>query len=123
MLANDLAKAIANLWSPVAISVGRLRRKLLYQWRDRFRAEGKAGFERPVGRPAGSTSKAPGPPPVSQAELRIAELRVSWTDGTGTFPKPILATVLGLPPHPDVTIRSSQVLAASKMNPILTPGD
>jgi transposase len=51
-----------------------VRRKLLYQWRDRFRAEGKAGFERPVGRPAGSTSKAAGPPPVSQAELRIAEL-------------------------------------------------
>jgi transposase len=51
-----------------------VRRKLLYQWRDRFRAEGKAGFERPVGRPAGSRSKASGPPPASQAELRIAEL-------------------------------------------------
>jgi transposase len=51
-----------------------VRRKLLYQWRDRFQAEGKAGFERRVGRPPGGESKTPSPPPASAAEVRIAEL-------------------------------------------------
>jgi transposase-like protein len=31
-----------------------VRRKLLYQWRDRLQAEGNAGLERRVGRPPGS---------------------------------------------------------------------
>jgi transposase len=51
-----------------------VRRKLLYQWSDRFQVEGKAGFERRVGRPPGSKSKTSGPPGASAAEVRIAEL-------------------------------------------------
>ena len=51
-----------------------VRRKLLYQWRDRFQAEGRAGFERRVGRPPGSESKRSNPPPACATELRIAEL-------------------------------------------------
>jgi transposase len=51
-----------------------VRRKLLYQWRDQFQAEGRPGLERRRGRPPGSKSQAPSPPAPSAAELRIAEL-------------------------------------------------
>ena len=51
-----------------------VRRKLLYQWRDQFQAEGRAGLERRRGRPPGSKSQALSPPSPSAAELRIAEL-------------------------------------------------
>jgi transposase-like protein len=34
-----------------------VRRKLLYEWRDRFQAEGSAGLERRVGRPPGSKAQ------------------------------------------------------------------
>jgi transposase len=51
-----------------------VRRKLLYQWRDQFRAEGRAGLERRRGRPPGSKSQTVSPPAPSAAELRIAEL-------------------------------------------------
>lgn len=51
-----------------------VRRKLLYQWRDQFQAEGKAGLERRRGRPPGSKSETISPPAPSPAELRIAEL-------------------------------------------------
>jgi transposase len=51
-----------------------VRRKLLYQWRDQFQAEGKAGLQRRRGRPPGSKSQTISPPAPSPAELRIAEL-------------------------------------------------
>jgi transposase len=51
-----------------------VRRKLLYQWRDLIRAEGKAGLEKRPGRPPGSKSRNISPPAPSAAELRIAEL-------------------------------------------------
>ena len=51
-----------------------VRRKLLYQWRDRLQAEGKAGLERRVGRPRGSKSEKVSRSVPSAAELRIAEL-------------------------------------------------
>ena len=51
-----------------------VRRKLLYKWRDQFRAEGRAGLERRRGRPPGSKSQNVSPPAPSAAELRIAEL-------------------------------------------------
>jgi transposase len=51
-----------------------VRRKLLYKWRDQFRAEGRAGLERRRGRPPGSKSQIVSPPAPSAAELRIAEL-------------------------------------------------
>ncbi len=51
-----------------------VRRKLLYQWRDQFKAEGKAGLERRRGRPPGSKSQTISPPAPSPSELRIAEL-------------------------------------------------
>jgi transposase len=51
-----------------------VRRKLLYQWRDLFRAGGRAGLERRRGRPPGSKSEIVSPPAPSAAESRIAEL-------------------------------------------------
>jgi transposase-like protein len=52
-----------------------VRRKLLYQWRDQFRSEGRAGLERRRrGRPPGSKSQTVSPPAPSAADLRIAEL-------------------------------------------------
>ena len=51
-----------------------VRRKLLYQWRDQFQAEGRAGLERRRGRPPGSKSETVSPPVPSAADLRIAEL-------------------------------------------------
>jgi transposase len=50
-----------------------VRRKLLYEWRDRLQAEGSAGPKRRVGRPPGSGSRVSRSVP-SAAELRIAEL-------------------------------------------------
>jgi transposase len=72
---QEAVRRMAGAGSIVGLAAQlRVRRKLLYQWRDRFQAEGKAGFERRVGRPPGSKSKTPSPPPASAAELRVAEL-------------------------------------------------
>jgi transposase len=51
-----------------------VRRKLLYEWRDRLEAEGRSGLERRRGRPRGSKSEEVPPPAASASELRIAEL-------------------------------------------------
>jgi transposase len=51
-----------------------VRRKLLYEWRDRFEAEGRSGLERRRGRPPGSKLEELSPPAPSAPELRIAEL-------------------------------------------------
>lgn len=74
------------------ISVGALaadlkvRRGLLYRWRDQWKRLGEAAFTRKVGRPLGSVSAGPGRPPaaegaeaaplilVSVERRRIAEL-------------------------------------------------
>ena len=63
------AKTIIGLAKELGIP-----RKLLYEWRDQFRAGGKAGLEGRRGRPPGSKSQAISPPASSAAELRIAEL-------------------------------------------------
>jgi transposase-like protein len=50
-----------------------IKRAVLYRWRDTYRKEGRAGFERPVGRPPGRA--APGPRAAPEAaQRRIAEL-------------------------------------------------
>ncbi len=51
-----------------------VRRKHLYEWRDRFELEGRSGLERRRGRPPGSKSEKIPPPAPNAAELRIAEL-------------------------------------------------
>jgi transposase-like protein len=50
-------------------------RKLLYQWRDRLQAGGRAGLKRRRGRPPGSSSQTVSPPAPSAADLRIAQLK------------------------------------------------
>jgi transposase len=72
---QDAVRRMASAASIVGLAAQLgVRRKLLYQWRDRFQVEGKTGFERRVGRPPGSKSKTSSPPPASATELRIAEL-------------------------------------------------
>ena len=63
------AKTIIGLAKELGIS-----RKLLYQWRDRLQAGGRAGLERRRGRPPGSSSQIASPPAPSAADLRIAQL-------------------------------------------------
>ena len=52
-----------------------IRRSVLYRWRDVYRKEGMAGFERPVGRPPGREARlGPTTDPQAAATQRIAEL-------------------------------------------------
>jgi transposase-like protein len=68
-----------------------VRRKLLYQWRDQFQAEDRAGLERRRGRPPWSKSQTVSPPAPSAADLRIGELerllgRFTLTQSSWTAP-------------------------------------
>ena len=53
----------------------RIKRSVLYRWRDAYRKEGTAGLQRPIGRPPG-ISNPPGPVASSEevAARRVAEL-------------------------------------------------
>ena len=52
-----------------------IKRSVLYRWRDAYRKDGAAGFERPVGRPPGMAAapRATASPEAAAAQ-RIAEL-------------------------------------------------
>jgi transposase-like protein len=63
------AKTIIGLAKELGV-----RRKLLYEWREKLAAGGKAALERNKGRPPGSRSKVVVQRVPSAAELRIAEL-------------------------------------------------
>ncbi|HEY0794475.1 MAG TPA: helix-turn-helix domain-containing protein [Acidisarcina sp.] len=63
------AKTITGLATELGV-----RRKFLYEWRDKLRNGGKAALERGRGRPPGSQSKTVPPATPNAAELRIAEL-------------------------------------------------
>jgi transposase-like protein len=54
----------------------KIKRKLLYQWRDAWRASGEAGFNRKRGPKPGTVRKPPADPPdeLALARARIAEL-------------------------------------------------
>lgn len=52
-----------------------ITRSVLYRWRDVYRKEGFAGFERPVGRPPGTAvTRGATADPETAAAQRIAEL-------------------------------------------------
>lgn len=52
-----------------------IKRAILYRWRDIYRKEGTAGFDRPRGRPPGlATAPGPARDPEGAAAKRIAEL-------------------------------------------------
>ncbi len=57
----------------VAAAIG-VRRKLLYQWRDAWRAMGSAGFNRKRGRKPGWKAGAAASHELRKAQARIAEL-------------------------------------------------
>jgi transposase len=63
------AKTISGLAKELGI-----RRRFLYEWRNKLAAGGRAALERGRGRPPGSQSKTVSQPGPSAAELRIAEL-------------------------------------------------
>ncbi|MGH9581522.1 MAG: transposase [Bryobacteraceae bacterium] len=59
----------------------KIKRSVLYRWRDRYRKEGAGGFSRPVGRPPGrgggvlaSKDRVEKDPVPASAARRIAEL-------------------------------------------------
>lgn len=49
-----------------------IKRSVLYRWRDAYRRNGRAGLERPPGRPSGGARASSGAEPA--AARRIAEL-------------------------------------------------
>ena len=50
-----------------------IKRSVLYRWRDAYRMEGAAGFQRPIGRPPG----VPNPPRPAASPEEIAARRVA----------------------------------------------
>jgi transposase len=55
----------------------RIKRSVLYRWRDRYRKEGAAGVHRPIGRPPGVPNPTIQKPGVSEEESlrrQVAEL-------------------------------------------------
>ena len=71
----DAGEPVAGLAKEAGI-----RRKLLYQWRDAFRAHGEAGLNRKRGpKPGARRAKLPPepPPPGSAGELEAARARIA----------------------------------------------
>jgi transposase-like protein len=53
----------------------KIKRSVLYRWRDAYREEGEAGLKRAAGRPPGASKTAsPSTSPLQRAQQRIAEL-------------------------------------------------
>jgi transposase len=72
-----VARRILNGESVSALSNElKIRRAVLYRWRDAYREHGEAGLNRPQGRPPGATTKgvSRGIAGVVAADQKIAEL-------------------------------------------------
>jgi transposase len=52
----------------------KIKRSVLYRWRDAYRQEGEAGLNRPAGRPPGMRPAKPAGSPQEALQRRIAEL-------------------------------------------------
>lgn len=52
----------------------RIKRSVLYRWRDAYVKSGEAGLKRRIGRPAGRLATQPHGTPMERAQRRIAEL-------------------------------------------------
>jgi transposase-like protein len=52
----------------------KIKRSILYRWRDAYRLAGKDGFRKTRGRPRGSTTQVKTKPGMTGADRRIAEL-------------------------------------------------
>ncbi len=73
---STVAQRILNGESVSALSVElKIKRSVLYRWRDAYRTAGKDGFKKTRGRPPGTPSlPRKAKPGATEAEQRIAEL-------------------------------------------------
>ena len=73
---SAIAQRILNGESVLALSTEfKIKRSILYRWRDAYRMAGKDGFRKTRGRPRGSTTQVVKiKPGMTAAERRIAEL-------------------------------------------------
>jgi transposase len=52
----------------------KIKRSVLYRWRDAYRKDGEAGLNRPAGRPPGTPSAKPPGNPQEAMQRRVGEL-------------------------------------------------
>ena len=72
---STVAQRILNGESVSALSAElKIKRSVLYRWRDAYRTAGKDGFKKTRGRPPGTPLSVKAKPGVPEAEQRIAEL-------------------------------------------------
>jgi transposase len=73
---SAIAQRILNGESVMALSTEfKIKRSVLYRWRDAYRLAGKDGFKKTRGRPPGSvTAAVKAKPGLTAADRRIAEL-------------------------------------------------
>ena len=72
---SAIAQRILNGESVLALATEfKIKRSILYRWRDAYRLAGKDGFRKTRGRPRGSTTQVKTKPGMTGADRRIAEL-------------------------------------------------
>ena len=72
---SAIAQRILNGESVLALATEfKIKRSILYRWRDAYRSAGKDGFRKTRGRPRGSTTQVKIKPGMTAADRRIAEL-------------------------------------------------
>ena len=72
---SAIAQRILNGESVLALATEfKIKRSILYRWRDAYRSAGKDGFRKTWGRPRGSTTQVKIKPGMTAADRRIAEL-------------------------------------------------
>jgi transposase-like protein len=72
---SAIAQRILNGESVQALATEfKIKRSILYRWRDAYRLAGKDGFRKTRGRPRGSTTQVKIKPGMTAADRRIAEL-------------------------------------------------
>ena len=73
---SAIAQRILNGESVLALSTElKIKRSILYRWRDAYQLAGKDGFKKTKGRPRGSTTRVVKiKPGATSADRRIAEL-------------------------------------------------
>jgi transposase-like protein len=72
---SAIAQRILNGESVLALATEfKIKRSILYRWRDAYRLAGKDGFRKTRGRPRGSTTQVKIKPGMTAADRRIAEL-------------------------------------------------
>src|ERR1700691_1397697 len=74
---SAIAQRILNGESVLALATEfKIKRSILYPWRDAYRLAGKDGFRKTRGRPRGSTTQVKLSAGMTAADRRIAELEL-----------------------------------------------